>query len=736
MIKELGYEELRSEIKIDDKKFEEIMNENTPYDSIIGQDRAEEALKFGLNIKSKGYNIFISGVPGTGKTTFAKRFANATAENEPVPDDICYVYNFKNPKSPKLLKLKAGLGKEFKTEMEDLIDILSIEIPKIYNSEDYENEKNLILKIYQDSRNEIIDVITEEAKEQDFGTKMTNSGMYFMPIIDGKMISEEEFDELSEEEKNKISEKSEIIQEKASDSMKMIKEFEKLAKSGIAEAEYTIGLFTVGRYIAEIQEKYADNEDVTKYLMEVKEDIIENIADFVNEEEEDENMQNVVPWMVKKNTEDIYDRYKVNLMVDNSELTGAPVIIDYNPTYANLIGEVEYDNEYGNFVTDFMKIKSGLLHKANGGYLILQASDLLGSPFAWDTLKRALNTEEIVIEPVKEYQLGGISMTSLKPEPLKINVKVILLGTEYYYDVLDDYDDGFQKLFKIHALFDHEMKKTEDNIYSVVRFVKNYMLKNKSKDFDKSALLELIRFSTRTAERKDKLTTEFSLLNQILIEADTWAKMDGADVISDKYIRKAIDKKYNFLNLYEEKLNSMILEDDIMIQTDGSVIGQINGLAVMDYSGITFGKPSRITATSYLGKSGIVNIEKEAEMSGNIHDKGVQVITGYLGEKFAQDFPLSLSCRICFEQNYSGIDGDSASSTELYAILSSLANLPIRQDIAVTGSVNQKGEIQPIGGVTYKIEGFFDICNKRGLTGKQGVMIPKQNVKDLTLKDE
>lgn len=736
MAKELTYDKLKSKFDIDKFEFNSL-HEIEPCDSIIGQKRASEALEFGLKIKTKGFNIFVTGLPGTGKTTFAEKYAHKIAASEETPCDLCYVYNFDNPKNPKLLKFEAGKGKEFKEEMEELIHVLSLEIPKAFSSDDYENEKEKIIKDYQEQRDEIIKQMTDEAKKYEFGVKMTNTGMYFMPIIDGKVISEDEFDELSDEQKDEISEKSEIVQEKATQVMKVIKEYEKETKKEIDEIEYNIGLFTLGRFLTPIQEKYIEDEKISKYIAEVKEDILDNLDDFIeDDEEEDEAVQFMMPWVTKKNNEENLFKYKVNLLVDNSQTKGAPVIINYNPTYTNLIGEVEYDNEYGNFTTDFMKIKPGLLHKANGGYLILQISDILGNPYSWETLRRFLKTNEIVIEPLKEYQLGGISVTSIKPENVKSNVKVILIGTNYYYELLSEYDDDFSKLFKICAMFDYEMDNNKENIHQVAQFVKRFVLKEKSRNFDISAISEIIEYSTRVAERQDKLTTIFSQLNEILAEANAWASIDKAEIVNSKYIKKAIDKKLSRINLYEEKLTQMILENEIMIDTEGCKVGQINGLAVMDTGNYTFGKPTRITATTYLGKSGIVNIEKEADMSGNIHNKGVQVITGYLGQTYAQEFPLTLSCRICFEQNYSGIDGDSASSTELYAILSSLSNAPINQELAVTGSVNQRGEIQPIGGVTYKIEGFFDICQKRGLTGNQGVIIPCQNVKDLVLKEE
>ena len=421
--------------------------------------------------------------------------------------------------------------------------------------------------------------------------------------------------------------------------------------------------------------------------------------------------------------------------MDNSETKGAPVIVDFNPTYYNLVGEVEYDSEFGNLTTDFMKIKGGLFHKANGGYLIVQAQDILTNVQAWEAVRRVIKTKEISMESLRE-QLGAVAMPTLKPEPIPVNIKVIMIGSSYYYEMLNEYDEEFQKLFKIRADFDYEMPRTQKNIMDMAKFIHDFSVKEKTGPFDASAVAKVVELSSRMAQRQDKLSTRFNQIVEILCEAATWAHLQQDSMITAGHVQKAIDEKEQRLKLYEEKLDEMLEEGVVMIDTSGSKVGQINGLAVLDMGSYEFGNPSRITATTYIGMSGIVNIEKEADMSGSTHNKGVQIITGYLGQKYAQEFPLSMSCRICFEQNYGGIDGDSASSTELYCILSSLSELPINQELAVTGSVNQRGEIQAIGGVTYKIEGFFDLCRKRGLTGSQGVIIPISNVKDLVLKDE
>ena len=735
MARELNFTELKNFCNAGKIMQTEISNACLPTE-IIGQARAERALNFGLNIKTKGYNIYVSGESGTGKTSFAKKFAESIAAAEKIPPDLCYIYNFRDPRDPKLLKLPAGKGKVFVEEMEDLIDILSNELPKAFTSSSYDLDKNEIVKTYSEKRDEIIKKITEEAKEQNFGVKMSNTGIYFVPEIDGEMISEEQFEELSNEQKENITENSEAIQSKAVEVMRAMREFERDTRTEIEGLDYNIALFIIGRHIGKLQKLYEDNLEVLDYLVCVKEDLLENINEFIEEESEEEesSIQALLPWYSKKSQDDLYSKYKVNLITDNSDLKAAPVIVEYNPTYINLVGEIEYDNEYGNLTTDFMKIKSGVFHKANGGYLILQAHDVLTHTHAWETMRRILKTGEVVIEPLREYS-SSVIVSGVKPEALDLDVKIIMIGTSFYYDLFYEYDEEFEKLFKINVQFDYEMNLTDENIASVKNFVKDFVTKENVADFDAAAIAKIIEYSSRLVERKNKLSTRFGKITELLVEASTWARLDNQEIINAEYIQKAIDEKEYRNNLYEEKLSEMIDDELVMIDTEGKKIAQINGLAVLDTGDHVFAKPSRITATSYVGKLGIVNIEEEAEMSGNIHNKGVQVLIGYLGQTYAQDFPLSLSCRICFEQNYNGIDGDSASSTELYAILSSLAELPINQELAVTGSMNQRGEIQAIGGVTYKIEGFYELCEKRGLTGSQGVIIPAQNVQDLVLKD-
>lgn len=735
MQRELSYTELKNGCSADDFSFCSTA-ELEPLEGIIGQDRAVKAFDFGLHVKIKGYNIYMSGPSGTGKTTYAKASTERLAATEDVPLDWCYVYNFQNPRSPLALSFPAGEGRKFRDDMNELVQLFQTELQKVFRTEDYEKQKTELLRGFDEKRDALMDQMSKEAVENDFQVKTTNSGIYFMPVVDGKPVGEEEYDDLAEDVKDVIEKNSQIVQEKASAIMRDIRELDKESKRCVDQLDYKVGMFAIGHHVSAVQEKYEQNEKAVAYINAVKEDVLENISQFFEDEEDgEEGLASLLPMLSKKQPEDVTLKYKVNLIVDNSETEGAPVVTTFNPTYYNLVGEVEYDSEFGNLTTDFMKIKSGLFHKANGGYLIVQAQDILSAPQAWEALRRVIKTKEINMDAIRE-QLGTVVAPTLKPEPIPANIKIIMIGSSYYYELLSTYDEEFDKFFKIRADFDYEMPRSQENMLKIAQFIKGFTMREKTMDFDVSAVCAVVEYSSRAAERQNKLSTRFNHLAEILGEAAAWAKLDGAEMVTAKHVQKTIVEKEDRLRLYEEKLDEMLEENVIMIDVDGAEVGQINGLAVLDMGSYAFGNPSRITATTYVGKSGIVNIEKEARMSGQTHDKGVQIITGYLGQTYAQKFPLSLSCRVCFEQNYNGIDGDSASSTELYCILSSLAELPIRQDLAVTGSVNQKGEIQAIGGVTYKIEGFFDLCKKRGLTGKQGVIIPVSNIRDLVLKDE
>ena len=707
------------------------------FEGIIGQERAVKALDFGLDIKMKGYNIYMSGPSGTGKTTYARNSAEKKAIDEPVPCDWCYVYNFQNPKNPIALSFKPGIGKQFKEDMAKLVTFIKKELQKVFQSEDFEKQKLSIIHNFEKGQNELVDKMNSIAMEYDFYVKRSDTSLYFLPLVNGEPLEDDALESLSPEDHEIIDNNSQIIQEKTAPILREIQNLEKECDQKLENLEHKLGLAAIEDSIKELINTYGSYEHVTSYLEAVQKDILEHLNQFMDSEEaQPDVLSSLLPILNKKpEDEDNTLKYRVNLIVNHSETKGAPVVVTFNPTYTNLMGDMEYDSELGNLTTDFMKIKGGLFHQANGGYLIVQAQDIFSTPHAWEALRRVIKTKEINMDSIREL-VSPTPAPILKPEPIPAELKVIMIGSDYFYEVLSECDEEFDKFFKIRAEFDYEMSRTEENINKIAKFIKGFVEREHSLEFDVDAVCAIIEYSSRSAARQDKLSTRFNYLSEILGEAYTWANLEDAEIITAKHIQKAIYEKEQRRSFYKEKLNEMLDEGVIMIDTSGNEIGQINGLAVLDMGNFAFGTPSRITATTYVGKSGIVNIEKEARMSGQTHDKGIQIITGFLGQTYAQNFPMSLSCRVCFEQNYNGIDGDSASSTELYCIISSLSDLPIRQDLAVTGSVNQKGEIQAIGGVTHKIEGFFDLCKKRGLTGTQGVLIPVSNIKDLVLNDE
>lgn len=706
----------------------------SPLDVMIGQKRAVKAVEFGLFAKNHGYNIFISGLVGTGKITYAKSAVAKVAAEQQTPGDWCYVNNFKNSSQPIALLLPAGMGHVFSQEIEDLMEDIKTEVGKVFNSDDYESAKNNTIKSFQERRTIIIDSFNEKASEYGILPQWSTTGFVGMPMKDGKTLSPEEFQTLDKEEREATEKKILTVHEKAMEVIRRMQELEREMREEIRKLDSKVGLFAAGSMIDEVVQKYQDHSEVVEYLEAVKEDVVKNISDFKANSGDDEQ-NNPFAFLKKNNQDSIRDKYKVNLLVDNRELKGAPVVFESNPTYYNLVGRVEYETRMGMVSTDFTMIKAGALHKANGGYLILNARDVLTNIGSWEALKRILNTQKLFVENLSE-QYGMMAMASLKPKPVPINVKVILIGNPYLYYLMYNYDEDFCKLFKIHADFDTQMDSTTDNIIKMAEFISSSIEAKKLKHFDRSAVARMVEYSCRLAGSQKKLTTRFSEIVKILCEADIWATMNKSDIVSGKHVKQAIEEKKYRSNKYEEHLQEMVADGKLMIDTTDRTIGQVNGLAVMSVGEYMFGKPSRITANTYMGKSGIVNIERETKMSGTSHTKGVLILSGYIGQKYAQKYPLALTASLTFEQLYGGIDGDSASSTELYALLSSLSGVPIKQYIAVTGSVNQKGEVQPIGGVTEKIEGFFSICKMKGLTGEQGVMIPHQNVDELVLNDE
>lgn len=699
----------------------------------IGQDRGIKALEFGLQVNVKGYNLYLEGPSGVGKTMYTKNYLNQIAAKKKVPSDWCYIYNFDNPNEPIAVELSAGQGKEFKDSMDGFIKEIRKDIRKTFNNDDFEKEKALIKQEFEAKRSALLDKLNVDASKYNFQVKTAQNGIYMMPVVDGKAIEEEEFEKLDDSIKAQYEEKSVFVQEQIMTVIGQIKEIERQSDKKISEWQSNVALLTVNVHINYLKSKYKRNKKINKFLNDVKQDVLKNIPTFL----EDPNKQNPnqpAPSPMQKKPDPCLN-YRVNLFVDNSNREGAPVIMDSNYSYNNIFGCLEYENYYGALKTDHTMLKPGLLQQANGGYIIFQAKDLLANPACYEALKKALRIKEIGIENSAE-QRSSMVLVSLKPEPIPLNLKVILIGNSNIYQTLLAMDSDFRKLFKVKVEFEESAKITPENLNKLSQIIHGFCEHEGLPPLDKDAMARLIEYASKLAGSHSKVSTRFDALIQVVAEAATWARLSRSKIITPKFIDKALEERIERVKKYDEKYLEMIKENTLLINTSGYEVGQINGLTVMTIGDYTFGKPAKITVNTYTGKSGIVNIEREVEISGPSHSKGVLILTGYLGEMFAQDIPLCLTASICFEQLYNGVDGDSASSTELYGLLSSLSGIPINQSIAVTGSVNQKGQIQPIGGVNEKIEGYFQVCKVRGLDGSHGVMIPVQNVDNLQLSDE
>lgn len=729
--KKLKSEELRLTCNVEGIDFETTA-EVAPLEGMIGQERAVSATEFGLRVQGQGYNIFMTGQTGTGKSSYARSIIEKISAKDPVPDDWAYVYNFEHPGEPIALNLPAGTGYEFCNHVKELLEDLKETIPKAFNSEDYERQKSVFVKEFQETRSVLLEELNKAAQDQGFALKRTSSGFVTIPLKDGEQINEEEYAKLEQSEKDALEKKSTDVQLKAMEIMRRVQRVEKELKEKLKELDQKVGLAAIGHLFSELLEQYSKYPAVKKYLEAFREDVLSNLSDFRGDDDE---QQNPMFWLQKQSQEKADMRYTVNLLVDNRETEGSPMVYETNPSYYNLLGRVEYENRLGMVVTDFSMIKPGALHKANGGYLILQARDVLTAMQSWDVLKRVLRTGEIRIENIGEH-FGLVAMATLRPQPIPLDLKVVMIGNPYLYQILYHYDEDFRKLFKIKADFDVEMERRNDNVTKMAGFISFHCNKQQFRHFNREAVAEIVEYSTRLAEHQDKLSTRFNEIVDLLCEADAWADIDGSELVGKDHVEKALEQMEYRSNKYEQKIIESIKEGVILLDLEGEKIGQVNGLSVLNQGDYVFGRPSRITASTYLGRKGIINIERESDMSGNIHNKGVLILSGCLGMRYGSKTPVNLTASLCFEQTYGGVDGDSASAAELFCLLSSLADVPLRQDLAVTGSINQKGEIQPIGGVNSKIEGYYLACKAVGLTGKQGVVIPIQNRSNLMLKKE
>ncbi len=704
-----------------------------PLKGFVEQERPVRAIRFGLDITSPGYNIFVSGLTGTGKTTVIKRFLDEIASSMPTPDDWCYVHNFGDSNSPTVLSLPAGSARMFRNEMEELVQHLRTEIPKAFESKEYEKSMATLIQENQERQQSLYNLLAEKAHGKGFTIELTKVGVSLSPIIHGKPITAEQYEVLDEGTKKEIERRRAELQQDINSFLRQVRDINRESRDQVSELNRRVGLYVVGTRIEGIREQFGSFPRVTAYLDDVRDHILSNLEDFTEDGQKSESP--VSPQIKLEAPSDPYLKYRVNIVVDNTDLNGAPVLIETNPTYYNMFGRMERRAQLGTLLTDFTMIRAGACIRANGGFLVVNAHDVLLNFAVWETIKRMVKNGEVRIEDLGE-QYGVIPVAGMRPSPIPIKVKVIMIGTQWIYHMLYTLDEDFRKIFKVKADFDYQMGRSPNSLQGYAAFVSSRCYDEGLLHFDPSAVAQVVEYGARLVDDQEKLSARFSDVADIVREASFWARAGGVERVSAEHVRQAVSEKHYRSNLIEERIHRLIDEGTLVVEVTGEKVGQVNGLAVIDLGDIRFGKPSRITVKTFMGKDGVLDIERESKMSGRIYDKGVLILSGFLGARYAQDHPLSLSASICFEQSYEGIDGDSASSTELYALLSSLAGVPLRQEIAVTGSVDQHGMVQPIGGVNQKIEGFFDICKAKGLTGTQGVMIPATNEKNLMLRDE
>lgn len=716
------------------------LNINTTEDlpqftDFIGQKRAVDSINFGLGMGFGEYNIFLVGPTGVGKTTTIEAILSEAAKEKSTPQDWCYVFNFQDPNEPKAIELPTGKGRLFKKDMDDFLQVLQTDIPRAFESKDFEEERQNIINEVQKKKNDLFDELQKRALENKIQIQFSPTGIITIPLVEGKPITQEEYSALDEAAKEEIKQRKEETDQEVADALKAARKLDNEAGEKLKELERKVALFAVRDLIESLREKYTPFPKIIDYFEQLQKHILENIDNFLPDKGMTGGGGGLFPFRMPQQ-QPTFTEYKVNVFIDNSITEGAPVIFETHPTYTNLFGSIEKEARFGALVTDFTMIRPGSLAKANGGYVVFEALDMFKYPFVWDSLKKAIENQELRIEDVYQ-QYGFTSTVGMRPEPIKLDVKVIISGSSYLYQMLYAYDEDFRKLFKVKADFDTVVDRNDITFSQYCSFIKTICERDALSPFDRSGLETVIEYSSRLAGDQNKLSVQLGSITKILKEANYWAKVDEGDgPTSREHVEKAIEEKIYRSNMIKEKIQELIAKGTILVDTEGMVTGQINGLSVYNMGDYAFGKPSRITCEAYMGTEGVVNIERRSRLSGNIHDKGVLILSGYIGANFAQKKPLSLSASIGFEQSYEMIDGDSASAAELLVLLSSLSGVPMKQGLAITGSVNQKGQIQPIGGVNEKVEGFYDVCKEKGITDEQGVIIPYQNVKNLMLRKD
>lgn len=707
-----------------------------PLPEMLGQERAVEAIEMGTNLDLKGFNLYVLGPPGTGRHSFITQYLNAKAEHEANPSDWCYVNNFKEPRKPKAIELPAGKGRHFRESIARLIEECSTALITAFESEDYHSRRRKIEEQATAEQEKAFSEVQKQAEEAGLGIVQTATGFSFVPLDKHGALKPEQYEKLPEKDKQRIQEETEKVSQVLRKMLQAIPRRVRTVREKINKLDREVALFNVGSLIEELNQEYQDHPKVLEFLQELKQDIVEHVDKFTQQSNKGAGVTKEALLSLEGGLESsLSHRYAVNLFVDRNDDTGAPVIFEDHPTYSYLVGQVEYEAKMGALTTDFTLLRPGALHKANGGYLVIDVRKILVQPFAWDALKHALKAGQVDIKSVAQaYSL--VSTVSLEPEPIPMQVKVILIGNRQLYYLLQEYDPEFMELFKVAADFEEEMERNEGNIIKLARLVASIVRNEELRPLDRFGIARIIEESSRHAGDSEMLSTRVRRIADIIREAHYWAGKNGREVIGAAEVDCAIASQRRRMSRIHDNLVRETLRETLMIDTKGAVIGQINGLAVMHLGGFLFGRPSRITARVTIGTGKVIDIEREVELGGPIHSKGVMILSRFLATHYVTDRPLSLSASLVFEQSYGPVEGDSASAAELCVLLSQLAQVPIQQNFAITGSINQHGRIQPIGGANEKIEGFFELCKARGLTGTQGVIVPQSNVKHLMLRQE
>lgn len=697
--------------------------------TIIGQERAAKALEFGLGNRRPGFNVYVAASDSSNKIKVVQHFLDALSQKDPAPPDWVYVNNFKDPYCPKALRLPNGMARQLKSDIAHFISEARAALVKTFESEEYANKINTIKQDLAEKQQRVFASIGEKAQQEHFVIKRTPMEIIAVPKQGDEEMTQKAFMELSEAEKERIIKKQWEFQNLLQGALRKVREVEKQTAQELIQLDHKAALFAIEDILDDLLAKYANIPGLPEYLEDMKNDILENLILFLRKDEDDPNS------LIRLQKRELSLRYEVNSIVDNSDVRKAPIVVELNPTYYNLFGKIERESELGTLITNFTLIRPGVLHLANGGYLILPVDDLLTSPFSWENLKRALRNQQLDIEdPTQKY--GFISGKSLKPEPITLDVQIILVGRHQLFQLLYQLDDNFKELFKIKADFDETMRATEENLREFSGLIRGITKEEGLLPISSEGLAKLAEYGHRLADHQEKLSTRFSPIADLLREADFYAQQDMSKAIYPAHIEKALEEKIHRSDLLHEKIKELFAEGVYLLDIAGAKAGQINGLAYIDQGDLAFGRPNRITASYSMGKAGVIDLEREANLGGPIHSKGVMILSGFLFDYFGQDKPLNLAARLVFEQSYGGVEGDSASSTELYALLSALSDVPIKQSLAVTGSVNQKGEIQAVGGINEKIEGFFEVCKQAGFPAEHGVLIPYSNIPNLMLKTE